>query len=325
MAENAELIKKADMALSDLSSNGGLLNPEMTDTFLRTLIDSPTIINQCRTVTMNAPTRKINKIGFGSRILKVAPQGSQPYAADDGTNDRYLPAASRSAPTTSQIQLDTKEVMAEVHIPYEVLEDNIEGGNIGAGPQGSPGGLHSTLVSMIAERAALDLEELLLLGDSGSGDPYLALLDGWLKRSTAHVVNAGGATINKDIFKAGIKAMPDKYLRNRASLVNFISVDNETEYRDTYAQRQTSLGDTMLQGANELRVFGTSIQSVPLMPESKGLMTNPLNLIFGIQRRITMEYDKDIRARTFIIVLTARVANQIEETDAVVAYQNIGS
>jgi hypothetical protein len=60
------------------------------------------------------------------------------------------------------------------------------------------------------------------------------------------------------------------------------------------------------------------------MPASKGLYCNPLNLIFGIQRRITIEYDKDIRARTFIIVLTTRVANQIEETDAVVTYNNIG-
>jgi hypothetical protein len=321
--ENQDLIKKADLALSDLSNNGGLLNPEQTDTFIRTLIDSPTIINACRTVTMSAPTRKINKIGFGSRILHPADQSGG--AEDSGANGRHLAAAKRSKADISQIELNTKEVMAEVHIPYEVLEDNIEGGNINAGATGSPGGLHSTLVQMIAERAALDMEELLLLGDTQSGDPYLALLDGWLKRSTAHVVNAGGATINKDVFKAGIKAMPDKYLRNRASLVQFVSVDNETEYRDTYAGRQTSLGDTMLQGANDLRVFGTGIQAVPLMPESKGLFTNPLNLILGIQRRITMEYDKDIRARTFIIVLTARIANQIEETDAVVSYTNIAS
>ena len=39
---------------------------------------------------------------------------------------------------------------------------------------------------------------------------------------------------------------------------------------------------------------------------------------------ITIEYDKDIRARNFIIVLTARVAYEIEEADAVVKYTNIG-
>ena len=36
--ENAELIRKADMALSDLAT-AGKLNPEQTDRFIRTLID----------------------------------------------------------------------------------------------------------------------------------------------------------------------------------------------------------------------------------------------------------------------------------------------
>jgi hypothetical protein len=59
------------------------------------------------------------------------------------------------------------------------------------------------------------------------------------------------------------------------------------------------------------------------MPGDKGIFTNPLNLIFGIQRQITIEYDKDIRSRMFIIVLTARMAMAIEETNAVVAYKNL--
>ena len=310
--ENQSLIKKADIALADLTNDGGLLNPEMTNRFIRTLIDSPTIINRARTVTMNAPTRKINKIGFGSRILRPA------------VSHTALDAADRVKPDLSQIQLDTEEVIAEVQIPYDVLEDNIEGGNINAGMTQGAGGLHATIVQLIAERAALDLEELLLLGDSGSGDPYLALLDGYLKRSSDHIVDSQNATIDKSLLKAGIKAMPDKYLRNRGALEHFVSVDNDTEYRDTYASRQTALGDSMLQGTGPVYAWGSQLSSVPLMPNTQGLYCNPLNLIFGIQRRITIEYDKDIRARAFIIVLTTRVANQIEETDAVVKYTNIG-
>jgi hypothetical protein len=310
--ENNSLIKKADIALADLTNDGGLLNPEMTNRFIRTLIDAPTIINRARTVTMNSPTRKINKIGFGSRILRPA------------VSHTALDAADRVKPDLSQIQLDTEEVIAEVQIPYDVLEDNIEGGNINTPLQTGAGGLHATIVQLIAERAALDLEELLLLGDSNSGDAYLALLDGFLKRSGDHIVDSQGATIDKSLLKAGIKAMPDKYLRNRNALEHFVSVDNDTEYRDTYASRQTALGDSMLQGTGPVYAWGSQLSSVPLMPNTQGLYCNPLNLIFGIQRRITIEYDKDIRARAFIIVLTTRVANQIEETDAVVKYTNIG-
>jgi len=307
---NRQLISKADMALSDLSV-AGLLNPEQTDRFIRVLIESPTIMNSCRVVTMTAPTRKINKIGFGSRILQPAVSATA--------------LTTRSKPDLSQVVLNTKEVMAEVDIPYEVLEDNIEGGNINVPLQTGAGGLHDTLVTLIAERAALDLEELAITADTNSADPYLALQDGFLKLCSTHIVNAGGATISKSLLKAAVKAMPPKYLRNRAELVHYVSVPNETEYRDTYANRQTALGDAMLQGTTPMYAYGSQLQGVPLMPGVSGLFTNPMNLIFGFQRRITIEYTKDIRARVFIIVLTCRVALAVEEANAAVQYQNLGS
>lgn len=312
MSSNQQLIQKADMALSDLASNGGLLNPEQTDTFIQTLMDSPTILNVARMVTMNGPQKKINKIGFGSRILKPAVSAT---ALADGD---------RSKPDLGQIVLNTKEVIAEIHIPYDVLEDNIEGGNIHVGMESGAGGLHSTIVALVGQRAALDLEELGILGDTLSGDPYLALADGFIKRGTSHVVDFLGQTISKDAFKLAIKAMPDKYLRVRGENSFFLSVDNETEYRDTVANRVTGLGDSALVSANSMAAFGSPIQAAPLMPNSKGIYTNPNNLIFGIQRRVNIEYDKDIRARKFIIVLTARVDFQIEEVDAVVTINNIG-
>jgi len=317
---NENLVKKADIALADLSSGGGLLTPEQNQQFVRVLMESPTLFNSIRMVTMNSPTRKINKIGFGSRILNAA--GSA-ITDINGNGNRALSAAQRSKPELSQVVLNTKEVIAELHIPYEVFEDNIEGGNINVSMGRSPGGLQDTIVTMIAERAALDFEELCIDGDTTSGDSYLALHDGFLKMATDHIVDANGKTVSKDIFKAGVNAMPPKYLRNRTALKHFISVDNENEYRDTLANRQTALGDASVQGNNSVYSFGSEVVGVPLMPGDKGIFTNPLNLIFGIQRQITIEYDKDIRSRMFIIVLTARMAMAIEETNAVVAYKNL--
>ena len=42
-----------------------------------------------------------------------------------------------------------------------------------------------------------------------------------------------------------------------------------------------------------------------------------------IERNIQIEYDKDITSRVFIIVLTARVALEIEEVNAVTKYTGI--
>lgn len=312
MSSNQSLVQKADLALADLASNGGLLLPEQTDSFIQILIDSPTIINRARVVTMTGPQKKVNKLGFGSRLLKPATSAT---ALSDGD---------RSKPDLGQITMNTKEVIAEIHLPYDVLEDNVAGGNINAAMGSSAGGLQDILVGLLGNRAALDLEELAILGDTSSGDAYLALCDGFLKRMTAHTVNAGGATISKDIFKAAQKAMPDKYLRNKGDLEFYVSGDNEIEYRDTIANRVTGLGDSALVSSNSLSAFGSSVVGAPLMPNSKGIYTNPNNLIFGIQRKVNIEYDKDIRARKFIVVLTARIDFQVEETDAGVAILNIG-
>lgn len=318
MATNKELIKKADLALSDLSggTDGGLLQPEQANTFIRKLLISPTILPRARVVVMKGPSKKINKIQFGSRIMMPVPAGRALDVDTSATNRR-------SKPTTYQISLDTKEVIAEVRIPYEVLEDNIEGGTVATALQQGAGGLHQTLVEMIAERAALDLEELALKGDTASGDAYLALTDGWLKLISSNVVNASSATISKDLIKAAVKAMPDQFLRDRASMSHFFSVDNVTELRDQYSNRPTGLGDQNLTGALPLQMFGSQINECAMMPAANGLFCNPKNLIFGIQRDLTMEYDKDITSRVFIIVVHARVAVQIEEETATVKYTTL--
>jgi hypothetical protein len=303
--ENSQIIKKADLALADLAT-AGRLNPEQTDRFIRTVMDAPTIINTCRTVAMGGPEMKINKIGFGSRILRP------------GVSATALIQSQRSKPDLGFVKLTTDEVIAEIRIPYDVIEDNIERGRVGGSLQEGAGGMHQTIVDMIAERAAVDLEELAILGDTASGDAYLALSNGFLKLATAHVVAAGGIALSKPVLKNVVKSMPAKYLRNRATMKHFVSVNNETELADQYANRATALGDSALQQKPNLYIYGSKVEPVALMPSEQSLYADPLNLIFGIQRNIQIEYDKDITQRVFIIVLTARVAFEIEEIDAIV-------
>jgi hypothetical protein len=323
MSSNSSLLRKADLAIADLQSNGGELTPEQGAAFIRKLIKQPTLIRVCRVVEMVAPKRNINKIGFGSRILRKAASGIA------------LTQNQRSKPTTEQIELDTSEQIAEVRIPYDVMEDNIERATVATNelPNTGPSGLRQTIIDLIAERAALDMEELALRADSAytSGDPddqaYLSQFDGWLKRAYAggNVCDAGGGSISKSIFKHGLKTMPSQYQRNKAALNHFVSVNNETEYRDTLADRGTALGDQMTQGTSPTFAYGSPVIPVALMPEDKGLYTDPLNLIFGIQRQVSMEFDKDITSRVYIIVLTARIAFQIEEPAAIVEYTNIAT
>lgn len=298
MPGTKSIIEKADIAVSDLIGTGGYLNPMQANTFIRMLIDQPTLINEIRTVPMNAPTMEINKIGFTSRILHVAP-----------ASGLALAAASRSKPTTAKVTLTTKEVIAEVHLPYDVIEDNIE-----------RGALEDTIMALIAERAALDLEELIITGNTGSSDPYLALVNGVLAQATSHIVNYGaaGSTISKTVFKDALKTMPNKYMRDRNAMRFYVSPDVETEYADSLSNRQTPLGDQKVTGWMPNYAYGIQVKPVALMPDHDMIFTFPKNIIFGVQRQIMIETDRDIRSRVLIIVLTMRLDLKFEEEDAVV-------
>lgn len=308
------LSQKADLALSQLTANGGMLLPEQANTFIRNLIDQPVILKEMRVQPMNAPEMRIPKIGFGSRILHPASQTGG--AEDDGSNGRYLAKANRSAPTTSMVTLNTKEIIAEVRIPYEVLEDNIE-----------QGGLQNTVLALIAERAALDLEELVIRGDTAVAgtDAYLGLMDGVLKLANSNVVDGTGAGVTPDLWNEVKKGLPTQYRRNQNVMRIYTSMDVESDYRLQVSKRATGLGDAILTGTDALPVFGIPMKAAALMPDENALFTNPQNLIFGIQRQIRIETDRDIRSREIVIVLTLRCAVQIEEKLALVKVTNIGA
>lgn len=311
---NTDLIRRADLALSDLSSNGGLLLAEQENAFIDMVYEQPTLIAQCRRVPMSASSKKINRFGFASRITHAASQTGG--AEDTGANGRYLAAAKRAKPTTGQIELNTKEYISEIRVPYEVLEDNIEGQS-----------MESTLMRHIATQYALDMEEFGLFSDTASGDADLALQDGWLKRFTSNVVDNASAGVSPDLFDSVLLALPQKYLRQQAMLRHYVSPANTIKYRSAVSKRATGYGDAALTQDIQLYAGGVPIERAPMLSAdgtgAKGLTTYPQNLLFGIQRGVSIETDKDIRSREIIVVLTTRVAFQVDDQAAGVKILNI--
>jgi HK97 family phage major capsid protein len=310
-----EVLARADLIIGDLSGSGGYLNPEQADRFIDEIQEQPTVLAEARVVRMNSHTRNIDAIGFDSRIMKAANNsdtGATGGAADDGSNDRHLAAADRSKTTQRQVQLISKEVMAEVHLHQEVLEDNIERGN-----------LESHIMTLIVQRAALDLEEWALNADDGSGDPYLALTNGYVKLAVSNVVDNLNAGITPNMFRDAQLAMPQKYMRNVGAMRTWTTTADEIRYRSNVAARATGFGDSSLQTFAELTAFGVPIRKATQMPANTALFTLPQNLLFGIHRDIQVETERDIRARSLVVVLSTRVDCQFEDENAVVKVINI--
>lgn len=310
-----EVLARADLVISDLTTYGGILNEAQADAFIDEVMEVPTILSEARVVRMRSHTQNIDAIGFADRIMKAAKNSYNTGTSghkDDGTNDRYLAAADRSKPVTRQVQLISKEVMGEVHLHQETLEDNIERGR-----------LETHIMRLIAAQAALDLEDWAINADQGSLDPYLALGDGYVKRATTNVVDVMNAGISPNVFRDAQLAMPQKYLNNVSALRTWLTVQDDIRYRSVVSQRATGHGDAALQGQPEITPFGIPTRKVHKMPANTALFTHPQNLLFGIYREISVETERDIRARTLIVVLHTRIDAQYETEEAVVKITNI--
>ena len=319
MKNQSDIIKSA-LGTSDFASAGGYLNAEQSTRFLRGVIDQPTLLKAARTIIIDGETKKIEKIGFGSRIMRPAVEntalGTEAYAK----------------PTFGKVDISTKEAIAEVRLSYDTLEANIERAE-----------LKNTIIQMIQERIALDLEELILQADDESEDPYLALFNGFLKRASSHVVDAEATEVALAHFANLIKAVPAKYIRDAAAWKMYTSRNIDLAWKQSVAARNTVAGDRFLLQGTNASALGFEINPIALMPENltydndtdstpddtanlgQILFTHPQNLIVGFTRKVQIEMDKDISARQHIIVATIKLDAVIEEVDAVGKLINLKS
>ena len=298
------LIQKANMTVQDLIDDGGYLAPEQFDKFYRKLMEGPSnLIKEIRTVPMKNPQMEIDKIGFGTRMLRVAPTAGTAMSE----SDRYTPQYEK-------VELMTHKFMGTIFLPYDVLEDNIERGR-----------LQQTILDMAAQRVNKDLSELIILGDTtNTADSYLATIDGVLKQA-AHQVDAGTAitAIDKTLFKTALNAMPSKYLANKGALRFWLSMANETNYRDKLADRVTALGDKMYTDSTTPFAFGVKVVPEYHVPDSKLLFTYPQNILLGLHRKVTFRLEERPTEDGVYIVITLRADVKLEEADAAVVINNL--
>jgi HK97 family phage major capsid protein len=305
---NRTLLEKADLALADLTAGGGVLLPAQAQKFMRLLIKQSVLMQMATVVPMASPKHQIAKIKFGSRILR---RGSEATA---------LPVADRSRPDMSYLELDAQLVKAEVHLSDEVLEDNIERGE-----------LRQTILEMIAEAAGRDMEEVIINGDTASADPFLATLDGLLKQATSHIVDAGGVTLSKNFLRDLLKSLPNEYLRDKKQMAFLTSVDAELDYRNSLADRATVGGDRFIEEDTPALYSGVPVKPVPLFPENLGaggnrtvaLLCNPKNVHVGIWRQIRLESFRDVSAGVLRVVATMRFDAKFAEEAGVAKLINI--
>lgn len=296
-----ELLQKATFSTGDFGGAGEApLSVEQVLQFIELMSAETVMLGDVRTVTSSSSKWQESIIDFGSRIAKP------------GVEATRLADGDRVKPSTGVVEISTVLLRAEAPVSDEVMEDNVAGA-----------GIANSLERLIASRFGFDIEDLFVNGDTGSGDPYLALQDGWLKLAQGVGGNVVAASaIGQDyqeIFKRLVIAIPDRFKRNLATDYRFYVPQRLTEkYRDILADRGTPMGDMMLSGTGELRYQGILIKGVPSFAITAGspdtssiLLANRNNLYAGYHRRMKMETWRDPREGATSFVVTARVNSQI--------------
>jgi hypothetical protein len=310
LMDNRTILEKADLVLSDLTTLGGILTPAQAQKFLRVTINEGKMLKQATVLPMRSPKQLIEKIRFGSRILRP------------GSEATPLAPVDRAVPNLGRVELDAQLFKAEVRLNNEVLEDSIERGE-----------LRQTIMQLMAEAIARDIDELVVSGDTSSSDPFLKTMNGILKQSTSNIVDAQNQRTNKTLLRDMLKTMPNPFLRNKTDLRYFTSVDSEIDYKDSLADRVTMIGDRYIEDDAMASYSGVPMVSVPMFPETLGvppnnnttniILTDPKNINIGIWRDIRLEVDKLISDGVLMIVATLRFDVKYAEETAVVKAINV--
>lgn len=294
------MIDAALKALTVPDLGDSRLTPEQAAQFVRIVERESVLLGQHRRLNLQRDRRNIDRTGFSDRILTEPAAESEAYTT-------------RQQPDVYTNELVAQKARGAASISDEALMENIE-----------QEGFESTLLDMIASRAALDLEELLLAGDTGSADAYLALVDGWLVTAQQQVTELDFDPADiEDVFDTCMAAVDDKYLRNRDRWRFWVSWDADKAYRDALKARNTSLGDTAVVGREPLVYEGFGVEVVPLMPSGQLLFTNIDNAVYGIRTDVEIEPERKADADRWDFHVRVRGDANYEDENAAVAASGI--
>lgn len=304
------------------ASRGGYLNAPQVNTFLDYMWDKTVLGSQVRTERIKGETAELTRIAVGERLLRVATE-----AVDDGVN---VGAA------FGKISISTTKFRLDWELSSEALEDGLEGD-----------ALEDHVVRLMAGQVANDLEDYAINADSSNtGNISLGAFDGWAKTlaRTAHVVDAGGSSLDRTVLSKALKAMPRKGMQNRAGLKFFAGSNSVQDLLDSeaaiaLAANQTATGTGEHVPTNGYRIYGQEVQEVPLFSDefagtysgagasekvhSQVWLTNPKNLIWAVQREVQVFREFKPKKDSIEYTLFCRVGTAVEDPNQAVVVTNV--
>lgn len=301
---------------------------EEADRFLDFVVDESALLKRLRIERMNGRTKDVDKLALGSAVFRKGTPGVDPGDT-----------VSVSNPTA--ITLTTQEIISIVSVGDDTLEDNIEGD-----------AFVQHLLRMIADAGANELEYAIWFGDTAGG-AGAHINDRWdgvdklARAAGAHVIDAMGDSDRYFPDTAGAKAtklakaLPTKYRMNKERMAMVMHPDLNLDVGDKLASLDSAQAYQNIVDGTVQRLKGYPVTEMALMRRDvtfshdpgggavnyqNGTMVfllDPRNVIWGVQREIRIEPERQPRKRATDFVITMRADVKIENADAIAIYDHL--
>lgn len=297
-AMNSRAIDTSDIATA------GKLGPDLESQFITWLIGKQAALSRVQVRRMTSPTARLDEMIVGTRKLRA---GSE---ATDATPADGVSFAKRD--------LATVEVVWPEDLSRSFLEDNIEGPSA-----------EQTISQAIATAFGNDSNDLFWNGDEDNSDAFLGINDGIID-----IAKADGSVVDYDatsvatvqaILAGALRALPVDYAA--LPLAAFLPYKTVLSYADEIADRKTVMGDqALVQGVSQATYFGIPVigdAHLNLGSQDEGVLTPLGNLVWGVQRGITLETEWRPRKRAVEVTVSARTDQNYVKSGAVVLIDGI--
>jgi hypothetical protein len=287
-------------------ASAGKLNADQDNQFLDWLIDKTIALSRVTVRRMVSPSAYLDELVTANRKLRAATEATAPTVSD--------------AFTVARRTLAAKETIWGEDVSLSFIEDNIERGNI-----------NDHIARNLATAFGNDHNDLFWNGDEDDSDDFLGINDGIIDiaKADASVVDYDASSDTKvqailagahKVFAYDYAARPD------LNPAYFLPYATTLVYADELTTRGTAFADNvLLTGLPGLRYFGIPVVAEPHLGGDEGVLTPLQNLVWGVQRGITIESMWNQRKRVVEYTLTARTDQNYAKSAALVLVDGIAA
>jgi hypothetical protein len=298
------LTKEEGIKLCLTTSAPALIQPEEADQLIDFVVDESELINDVTVDRMETNEKDFRFLDISGGILR---QIIWPSCVA-GTTINHSARETLSISNTNKC-LRTMSLDAAFYLHDDDIEDGLTGAQ-----------LEDQILRMAGSQMANEEDFTALMGNANASysrpalvaNEVLHLRDGWYRQLQfgnlldANAIDVGDRTISFDKLTCMLRALPTKYQRNLAAKRIYLPTPMWWDYARLVQGRQTVLGDLGITGPVPQEYLGVPFRPLALMPTDIStcgcaslpangtfmFVTNPANLILGIERNITFERER---------------------------------